>query len=230
MSGGVDSGLVAYAVRKALGDTCIAVTVRSALTPERDLQRAVAVAEHIGIRHGVLPVDVLQDRAVCANEADRCYHCKRTLFSVMRGGFDSKALLIDGTNADDDPKRPGLRAVKEFSVFSPLLAVGLTKVEVRRLACDAGLPNWNTPSESCLATRLPLGMELTETGLNRVEVMETFFHERGVDTLRASHDNLMASVEFMPQYAEIMIKNRDKFVALIKRIGLRSCEFKEWSP
>lgn len=230
MSGGVDSGLVAYAAYKALGDASVAVTVHSELTADRDGIRAAAVAEYIGIPHEVLSVSVLGDPVVSKNESDRCYRCKLSIFRTMIEQYGNETLILDGTNADDDPARPGLRAVREFSVFSPLQEAGIVKTEVREMAKKAGLPNWDAPSESCLATRFPVGATLTQESLQLVQAMESYFHGLGVETLRCSHDNLMATVSYLPQYAKIIDENRDNFMALIKKIGLRSCTFKEWAP
>jgi len=229
MSGGVDSSLVAAASHKALGGRLVAVTVHSELTANRDFTRAVEVAEHIGIEHHPLLVRVLDDSGVRRNAEDRCYHCKKNIFAMMVLEYGDDTLIIDGTNADDDPARPGLRAVREYGVFSPLAEAGIGKAKVRELARTIGLPNWDTPSESCLATRIPVGIELDQDNLNKVQVMETFFHKQGVSTLRARHDNLVATVEYLPQFTEIMNKNRDKFAALVEKIGLRSYIFKEWS-
>ena len=230
LSGGVDSGLVAAAAQAALGDRAQAGTVTSELTPARDRLRAQAVAAHIGIGHRLCPLSVLADPGFRENSAQRCYHCKRLVFQALRREFGPDSLLLDGTNGEDDPARPGLRAVREFEVVSPLCALGLDKEAVRALARERGLPNWNAPSESCLATRIPVGTALTATGLGQVEAMESFLHEHGVDTVRAYHDNLVATVEFLPEYAGIMEQNRDNLVALVHRIGLRSCQFKEWRP
>ncbi len=229
LSGGVDSSLVAAAAHEALAGRCIAVTVRSELTPMRDFTRAVEMAEHIGIEHHPLIVKVLDIDGVQGNQGDRCYHCKRAIFDLMVLEYGDDCIILDGTNSDDDPARPGLRAVREFGVFSPLLEVGLVKKQVRETAKGIGLPNWNTPSESCLATRISKGNTLTKEGLERVETMETFFHKLGVDSLRVYHDNLMATVVYLSQYADIMDENHDSFAALIKKIGLRSFIFKEWS-
>lgn len=229
LSGGVDSGLVAAAAFKALGEQSLAVTIQSQLTPLRDAERAAEVAQSIGINHKIIELDILQNKDVVANPQNRCYYCKRAVFGAIVRDCGPDCLVMDGTNADDDPARPGLKAVAELKVFSPLLEAGLTKAQVRELAKLNGLPNWDTPSESCLATRIPVGSPLTADGLSKVETMETFFHLRGVTTLRVTHDNLVATVSYLPQYAQIMNENRDKFVALIKEIGLRSCEFKEWT-
>jgi len=228
LSGGVDSALVAAVAHGALGNQAVAVTVLSELTADRDFTRAAEIAEHIGIEHHPLLVRALDDKLVCRNTEDRCYHCKKNMFRRMTREYGDGCLIMDGTNADDDPARPGLRAVKEYGVFTPLSEAGIGKEEVRALARSAGLPNWNAPSESCLATRVPAGIPLSRQCLDKVQAMETFFHHRGVLTLRACHDNLVATVIYLPQYIDIMNKSRDKFAALIEKIGLRSYKFKEW--
>ncbi len=230
LSGGVDSSLVAALAQKALGSKAIGVTVQSELTPQRDFTRAVELAEHIGMVHHPLLMRAMDNKMVRRNNEDRCYHCKKSIFELMVLEYGDDVVIMDGTNADDDPERPGLRAVKEFGVFSPLKEAGLTKAQVRIYAKRLGLPGWNYPSESCLATRVPVGMPLSVKALDRVQAMELFFHSKGVETLRATHDNLVATVTYMPEYSEIMEKNRDSFAALIKRIGLRSYIFKEWTP
>lgn len=228
LSGGVDSGLVAYAAHRAVGTKAVAVTVRSELTPRRDFTRAVEVAEHIGVEHHPLPLRMLDNALLRCNNDDRCYHCKKQILQMLSEYGDS-SLIVDGTNADDDPSRPGLRAVQELGVRSPLAETGLRKQEVRALAREIGLPNWNAPSESCLATRIPTGIPLSSRALEMVQAMESFFHDRGVETLRASHDNLVATVRYISQYTEIIDKNRDNFAALVEQIGLRSFIFEEWT-
>ena len=229
ISGGVDSGLAAWAARAALGDAVEAATVVSELTPGRETERARAVAEHIGIACRTIAINVLGDPRVHANEPDRCYHCKRLIFQNLSEHYGSDTQFIDGTNADDDPLRPGMKALREFGVLSPLREAGMGKAEVRASARAVGLPNRDTPSESCLATRIPHGIALSPDGLRVVETLETHCHGLGVETLRVRYDNLVAIVEFLPQYSEIMKKNSDNLVALARRIGVRSCEFKEWS-
>jgi uncharacterized protein len=235
LSGGVDSGLTAAAVHAAMNASAperpvaVAVTVCSELTADGDFTRAAEVAEQIGIEHHPLCLRMLQTEGVRRNGADRCYYCKSLIFQMMRMEYGDDCLLVDGTNADDDPLRPGLRAAREQGVYHPLKDAGLTKAEVRAMARMAGLANWDAPSESCLATRLATGVPLSLEGLDKVRVMESFLRERGVASLRARHDNLVATVEFPAQYAEIIAKNRDSLAALIKRIGLGSCELKELS-
>jgi uncharacterized protein len=228
LSGGVDSGLVAAGAHLALGDRAVACTVVSELTPERDKRRAAVVAERIGIEHRVLEVSALSVPEVRRNDPDRCYHCKCLVFRTMLNAHGTECLLLDGTNADDAPDRPGLRAVREFKVLSPLADLDMGKAHIRALAFDAGLPNRGAPSESCLATRIPFGVELNVEGLGRVAALESFLHSLGLNTVRVRPDNLMATVEYLPQFAEIITENHDKIVALAKKIGLESCAFKEW--
>lgn len=227
LSGGVDSGLVAAAAHRS-GLMAQAVTVVSEFTPDREREAARSVASYIGIPWKELTVSVLGDPLVKANDHNRCYHCKRMIFRYIRKEIGTAPLILDGTNGDDDPTRPGLRAVMEYGVFSPLLEAGMGKADVREMSRRAGLPNWNAPSESCLATRIPVGTPVTERALTQVAAMEAFFHRRGVETLRIRPDNLVAIVEHLPQYTEIMHQNHDKFMALVQEIGLQSCEFKEW--
>jgi uncharacterized protein len=233
LSGGVDSGLAAAAAVRAcrdLPDTrVVGVTVHSELTADRDFTRAVEVAEHLGLEHHPLLIRMLDKAGVRGNGPDRCYHCKRAIFSLMRLEYGDHCLIVDGTNSDDDPARPGMRAAEEFSVYHPLAEVGLVKALVRDMARSLGLPNWNAPSESCLATRVAPGLPLSFEALDKVRRMESFLHERGVKTLRARHDNLVATVEYLPEYSEIIEKEREPLLALIKRIGLGSCVFKEWT-
>lgn len=187
------------------------------------------MAEHIGMVHHPLFYHPLENKLLRRNNEDRCYQCKRGMFRLLVLDYGDDCVIMDGTNADDDPKRPGLKAVEEYRVFSPLKESGMTKAQVRAEAKRCGLPSWNLPSESCLATRIPQGVPLSPIALERVQAMESFFHAKGVGTLRAGHDNLVATVTYLPQYSEIMKKNRDAFAALIKRIGLRSFVFKEWT-
>jgi len=228
MSGGVDSGLVAYAAQSAVGDQAVACTIVSELTTTADIQRAQAVSAYIGIRHQCFDVTALADENIRKNSTRRCYYCKRLVFRTIRQSMGIDSLILDGTNADDDPSRPGLAAVEEFQVCSPLLDLAIIKSRVREMARKIGLPNWGTPSESCLATRIQTGTPLSLTGLKQVASMESFLKKMGVSKVRAKHDNLMATVEYDKQYSEIMVKNRDQVVTLCQKIGFGSCLFKEW--
>ena len=160
-SGGADSAFLLYAAKK-YARRVHAYYVSSAFQPRFELSDARRLASELGTEMSVLSVDVLNIDAVRANPPDRCYHCKRAIFSAVSAAAraDGFEVLIDGTNASDDTlDRPGMRALRELSVRSPLRECGLTKAEIRRLSRTAGLFTWNKPAYACLATRTPSGEE-----------------------------------------------------------------------
>lgn len=176
-SGGVDSALLVYAAAR-FGKNWTAYYVNSDFQPAFELRDARQVAEQCGLPLAVLEADVLACPQVAQNPTDRCYHCKKQIFSriLNQAQADGYTLLIDGTNFSDDAgDRPGMRALREMKVRSPLREAGLTKAEVRRLSREAGLPTWDKPAYACLATRIPTGTRITKEDLQRIE--------QGEDTL-----------------------------------------------
>ena len=174
-SGGVDS---TYLLRAALdcGADVRPYCVSSAFQPAFEKAEAEDLCARMGVELTVLPVDVLCDSAVTANPPDRCYHCKKHILTAIRerAAADGYTVLLDGTNASDDAgDRPGMRALQEFGVLSPLLLCSLTKDEIRRRSRELGLPTWDKPAYACLATRVPTGTEITKELLARVEGAET---------------------------------------------------------
>lgn len=192
-SGGVDSSLALFAASRALGQKALGVHVRSEFVCAAERQRAEAVAAFLareaGARVVTRTVSVLADANVRANPADRCYLCKRLVMAEVRAaaqaGLGPGAVVAEGTNADDEADRPGRRAVAEAGVLSPLEKCGLAKRDVRELARLIGLPNADDPSNSCLATRVPSGHELSFKRLTAVEGMERAARELGLADLRA---------------------------------------------
>lgn len=170
-SGGVDSALLVWAAAR-FGKNWRAYYVNSDFQPAFELRDARQVAEQCGLPMEVLETDVLACPQVAPNPADRCYHCKKQIFSRIldRARADGYTLLIDGTNFSDDAgDRPGMRALREMEVRSPLREAGLTKDQVRRLSRQAGLPTWDKPAYACLATRIPTGTRITKEDLQRIE-------------------------------------------------------------
>ena len=185
-SGGVDSSLLVWAAA-AYGKRWRAYYVHSAFQPAFELADARQVAEQCSLPMTVLEVDILSNAAVAANPTDRCYHCKRAIFSriLAQAKADGFTLVIDGSNASDDAgDRPGMRALRELEVRSPLRECGLTKVDVRRLSREAGLPTWDKPSYACLATRVPSGTPLRLETLAAVEQAEGALAAMGLRDFR----------------------------------------------
>ena len=173
-SGGVDSSLLVWAAA-AYGKGWRAYYVHSVFQPAFELADARQVSEQCGLPMTVLEADILSNAAVAANPPNRCYHCKRAIFSAIlaQAKADGLTLVIDGSNASDDAgDRPGMRALRELEVRSPLRECGLTKADVRRLSREAGLPSWDKPAYACLATRVPAGTALRPETLAAVEKAE----------------------------------------------------------
>lgn len=186
-SGGVDSA-AALASGVEAGARVMAFFVKSEFQPGFELADAKRVAETLGVPLEVLTPPVLDDPAVAANGPDRCYYCKRLIFTAIweRARAEGFSVVVDGTNADDDlSERPGARALTELGVLSPLRLCGMGKKEVRELVKRAGLPNWDKPAYACLATRFPTGTPLRAEELSRIERAERFLFERGFTDFRA---------------------------------------------
>lgn len=185
-SGGVDSAYLLYA---ALGHGAQVrpYFIKTAFQPQFELEDARRLCAQLGVELTVVELDVLQVPGVVENSPDRCYHCKRALFGRLRqqAQADGYTVLIDGTNASDDAgDRPGMRALGELSVRSPLRECGITKAQVRALSKEAGLFTWDKPAYACLATRVPTGRTITSELLRRVEGAETALFALGFTDFR----------------------------------------------
>lgn len=205
-SGGVDSSVVAALAHDALGEDAVACTARSETLPAAELDDAKRVADEIGIRHDTVTFSELDDPNFVANDGDRCYHCRTMRLGRMydRARELGIGTVCDGTNADDpgEGHRPGLRAVEELDVSSPLLDAGITKPEVREIAEAYGLSVADKPSMACLSSRIPTGLEVTEARLSRVERAETILREWGFEGFRVRDHDGLARVEIAPDELE----------------------------
>ena len=185
-SGGVDSAYLLYAGVKA-GADIKPYFIKTAFQPAFELADAQKLAERLGVEVTVLELDALADPRVAANPADRCYFCKQNLFRTLkdRAIADGYPVLLDGTNASDEAgDRPGMRALAELSVRSPLRECGLTKAEIRARSKEAGLFTWDKPAYACLATRVPAGETITADLLARVEGAEDALFRLGYTDFR----------------------------------------------
>ena len=185
-SGGVDSAYLLYAGVKA-GADIRPYFIKTAFQPAFELADAQKLAEGLGAEVTVLELDALADPRVAANPADRCYYCKQNLFRTLkdRAIADGYPVLLDGTNASDEAgDRPGMRALAELSVRSPLRECGLTKAEIRARSREAGLFTWDKPAYACLATRVPAGETITADILARVEGAEDALFRLGYTDFR----------------------------------------------
>jgi uncharacterized protein len=198
-SGGVDSSLVLAAAVRALGpDRVIAVTATSPTYLEEELAAAAEVAASIGVEHAVVETREFDDPRFVENSRERCYYCKAGLLDAMAlvAAEHGCAVLVDGANADDvGDHRPGMKAAAERQVLQPLLAAGIGKAEVRRLARALGLSTWDVPQQACLASRLPYGEPITSEKLATVAAAEKAMHDLGFRQCRVRRHGEVARLE-----------------------------------
>jgi uncharacterized protein len=198
-SGGVDSSVVAALAHDALGGDAVACTARSETLPAAELDDARRVAAEIGIRHAEVEFSELSDPAFVANDGERCYHCRTMRLGEMYEAARERDIPVvcDGTNASDpgEGHRPGLRAVDELDVRSPLLDHGVAKPEVREAAARYGLSVADKPSMACLSSRIPTGLEVTEERLTRIERAERLLRTWGFEQFRVRDHDGLARIE-----------------------------------
>lgn len=198
-SGGIDSTLVAYLAKLALGKDAIAVTADSPSLPSSELEETKRFAKEIGIQHIIIRTEELEDPKYVSNPANRCYFCKKELSEKLKllAADLGVSVIVDGTNADDlQGHRPGAAALAEEGVRRPLSEVGMTKAEVRELARLLGLPNFDKPSMPCLSSRIQYGQLITPAKLLRVEKSENFIRSiTGVKELRVRDHGNLARIE-----------------------------------
>lgn len=201
-SGGVDSTLLLKVAHDVLGDKAAGLTVSSVFVPDADLIEAQAFCQAHGIDQVLVESDVLSVDGVADNPPDRCYLCKRALFTELKAqaavrGFSHVA---DGGNLDDlDDYRPGRRAIEELGVLSPLAKAGFTKQDIRDLSRELGLSTWDKPSAACLASRIPYGTAITPEVLARVDKSEALLRSLGFVQCRVRVHGPVARIEVPPE-------------------------------
>ena len=218
-SGGVDSAYLLYAA-KAAGADVRAYYVKSAFQPQFELEDAKRFCRELDVDFRILKADVLACKAVRENPADRCYHCKKLIFTTIAGaaGADGFGTLLDGTNAsDEEGDRPGMRALRELSVRSPLRECGLTKEEIRRLSKAAGLFTWEKPAYACLATRIPTGEEITSEKLESTEAAEDFLFSLGFTDFRVRRFGEAARLQIPQEQLVEVLERREEIVKELKQ-------------
>ena len=218
-SGGVDSSYLLFAAMK-YGADVTGYYVKSAFQPAFEMKDAMRLAEQIGARVKVLNVDVLADENVRSNPANRCYYCKRAIFgNIMHAAAeDGYKVILDGTNAsDDEGDRPGMKALKELEVRSPLRECGLTKDMIRELSKEAGLFTWNKPAYACLATRIRTGEEITAGKLEATEVSEDLLFSLGFTDFRIRMRGKDALVQLPADQFTRFIEKREEILTELKK-------------
>lgn len=225
-SGGVDSTFLLKVAYDVLGENAIAITARSSTYPEREFNEAKKYIEEIGAKHIVIISEELEIEGFAKNPTNRCYFCKKELFSKIRAVAKEHNInaVVDGCNLDDiGDYRPGMKAAKELDVISPLKQAELTKNDIRELSKRLNIPTWNKPAFACLSSRFPYGTEITVPKLSMVERAEQFLLDLGFRQLRVRHHGDIARIE-------VSTEERSKFFDLdimdkvgqeLKKIGFK---------
>ena len=223
-SGGVDSTFLLTVAHRVLADRVLALTALSGLFPAREMDEAREFAAAKGICHIVYEMDEFTIAGFAENPENRCYLCKKNLFSYFQKIADGQGIsyLVEGSNVDDDGDyRPGTMAIRELGVLSPLRDAGLTKAEIRQLSHEMGLPTWDKPSFACLASRFPYRETITREKLKAVEISERLLFDLGFRQVRVRRHGNLARIEVSPDEMEKLMQPaiREKIYTEFKQAG-----------
>ena len=223
-SGGVDSTFLLKVAREELGERVAAVTVKSEIHYLSEITDAKKMARKFKVKHLFMYIDILSNKEFVNNPPERCYICKKEIFSRISEMAKELNLnfVADGSNYDDlSDYRPGMKAVRELKIRSPLQEALLTKDDIRLLSKEMDLSTWDKPSNSCLATRIPYQDEITLEKLKRIEKAEVFFHDLGIKQVRVRHYNNLAKIEAREEDMLLLIREdlRKKIIAKLKKLG-----------
>lgn len=223
-SGGVDSSLLLKVAYDVLGDRAIAVTALSEVSATGEIADAKTFARMIGARHIIIETEELKDESFAQNPADRCYYCKKELFTKLLDLARAENInyVVYGANTDDlGDHRPGMEAAKDLQVRAPMLEVALAKEEVRQLARMLGLSNWDRPALACLASRFPYGIRITKENLSMVDQAEYYLRSLGFKQLRVRHHQDTARIELASQDLVKAVQLNEKIVCRLKELGYK---------
>lgn len=224
-SGGADSSLLlklAHEAAQKTGKEVYAVTMQTRLHPAREIEEAKRVCEEIGAVHIVIAVDELEEAGIMNNPVERCYLCKKHLFLKMKERASDLGInvILEGTNEDDlHVYRPGIKALRELQIISPLAEAGLTKAEVRKMACEYGISVSSKPATPCLATRFPYGTELTYEKMAQVEKGEAFLKEIGLHNVRVRAHDKLARIEIDESTFGEFLTHKKEITDYLKSLG-----------
>lgn len=225
-SGGVDSTFLTKVAKDVLGENAVAVTISSILVTDDELKEADDFCKAENIEHLIYNADVLSIPGFENNPPDRCYICKKAIFTNVQNlvGERGISVIAEGTNVDDDGDyRPGIRAIKELGVRSPLKEAGLTKAEIRELSCMLGLKTWNKPSCACLASRFAYGEVINKDKLDMIYSAECYIRSLGFEQFRVRLQDGIARIELRPADIQKFIENgiKDKVSEKLHALGFK---------
>ncbi|HCU22737.1 MAG TPA: ATP-dependent sacrificial sulfur transferase LarE [Candidatus Atribacteria bacterium] len=223
-SGGIDSTFLLFASHEVLGDKTSGILIDTLFLPKSEKCLALKTASQLNLPLIVQEINLLQYSSIIRNQPNRCYFCKKILFETIQEVANQKnfQFITEGSNTDDlNDFRPGIKAIQEMGIKSPLVDAGFTKEEIRQLSKEKNLPTWNKPSFSCLATRIPFGTTISSEHLDRIEKAELFLNQLGFDQFRVRDHYPIARIEILlsnKNFARIR-DYRHQIVERLKSLG-----------
>lgn len=221
-SGGVDSSLIAKVAYEELGERSVAVTIDSDTFSRRELEISKKIASEIGIFHEIVKVSELDNDAFVENPVDRCYHCKKEEMDAISKVAEKRGIkhIAFGVNMSDfSEHRPGIKALNERKFFQPLVEAEIDKSEIPDLAEALGLSNFNLPSTTCLASRIPYGTTITAKKLDQIERAEIFLYDLGFKQSRVRNYGDLARIEVNVEQLPLILENRTAIISQLKHLG-----------
>ncbi|MFD2172290.1 ATP-dependent sacrificial sulfur transferase LarE [Tumebacillus lipolyticus] len=221
-SAGIDSTFVLKCAQEVLGGNVLAVTAASETFPERELQEAIDLAKQFGVRHEVVQIKEMANPDFVSNNPDRCYHCKAGLYHTLTALAQERGIqhILDGANMDDlGDYRPGRRAAKEYAIRSVLQEAEIFKAELRVMAREMGVPNWEKPSFACLSSRIPYGSLITLEKVGQLDRGEEKLRKFGFKQIRIRHHDQIARVEVLPEELGKAVELAEKITEILKGEG-----------
>ena len=223
-SGGVDSSFLLKVATDVLGDKALAITVNSMLHPKQELSDAMQFVKQVNAHHIVIDVDVNEIDDVKENPENRCYFCKKHIFSKIKDVANQEKIsyVLDASNYDDlEDYRPGMKALERLRVVSPLVDVKMGKNEIRELSKQMNLDTWDKPSFACLASRFPYGIKITKSRLEQIEKAESFLLSLGMKQFRVRYHNEVSRIEVPKNNFQIVLDNSSEIVKKFKEFGFK---------
>jgi len=221
-SGGVDSTFLLKVAKDVLSDRVLAVTVHSENHSERDLKMALKLAEKLGVKHLIITLSLLKNRQFVNNTPQRCYYCKKQIFTEILeiAGENKFNAVIEASNKNDEKDfRPGLRALGELRILSPLRELSFSKDEIRNISKSLSLETYSHISSTCLATRVPYGIKLDKKILVQIDEAENYLFKLGFTNIRVRYHNKVARIETEPFELQKVIELRSKIAKFFKKLG-----------
>ncbi len=221
-SGGVDSTFLLKVASQVLNENVLAVTARSETYPYHEFEEAKSLAKDMGVKHHIIETSELEIDGFKENPYNRCYYCKKELFSTLRDMATRQGIkeVLDGSNYDDTKDhRPGMDAAREIGVRSPLMEAQLTKDDIRVLSRDMGLPTWDKPSFACLSSRFPYGTPINKENLQMVSEAENILRQVGIKQLRVRHHGDIARIEVEKEDFPLIMEYADEISKKLEGLG-----------